>query len=269
MSSVRRARASIVLKSPREIELMRQSGGLVCQVLDQVAELVKPGVTTRMLNQRAEELIADAGADALFKGVEHPQAKFPFPAALCTSVNDEIVHGIPNDRPLAEGDIVGVDCGVKLAGYCGDSARTFAVGRISAEVQRLLDVTAETLLLAIDLIKPGRMWGEVAGRMQKQVEDVGFSVVREFVGHGIGQQMHEEPKLPNYHDRRLEKTDFRLEPGMTLAVEPMVNIGTAGVRYSGSDGWVVATKDGKWSAHFEHTVAVTDSGARILTLPLD
>jgi len=260
-----RVRSGIILKSAREIGLMREAGKLVHDVLSELEELIEPGITTGALNDVAERRIADAGATALFKGVVNPQARFPFPSALCTSVNDEVVHGIPGQRVLREGDIVSVDCGVRLNGYCGDSARTFAVGRLDDDVRRLLDVTRATLQLAIDEIRAGRMWSEIARRLQRYVEDRGMAVVRDFVGHGIGQQMHEEPKVPNYADGKQSSGDFRLEPNMTLAIEPMVNLGTPDVRFGDSDRWAVVTRDGKYAAHFEHTVAVTENGADVLT----
>lgn len=260
-----RVRSGIILKSAREIGLMREAGRLVHDVLSELEGLVKPGVTTGVLNEIAEKRIGDAGAVALFKGVVNPQARFAFPAALCTSVNDEVVHGIPGDRSLRDGDIVSIDCGVRLNGYCGDSARTFAVGQVSEDVGRLLDVTRGTLELAIDEIRVGRMWSEVARQLQRYVEDEGMGVVRDFVGHGIGQQMHEEPKVPNYSDGKQVSSDFRLEPNMTLAIEPMVNLGTHEVRFGDRDKWAVVTRDGKYAAHFEHTVAVTKNGADVLT----
>jgi methionyl aminopeptidase len=255
----------IILKSEREIGLMRRSGALVAGILDELSEMVRPGMTTNELNEVAERRIADAGAIALFKGVTNPQASGPFPSALCTSVNEEVVHGIPSDAPLAEGDIVSVDCGVRLEGYCGDSARTFPVGEISEEATRLLDVTRQTLSLAIAESSAGRMWSEIATQLQEFVENEGFSVVRDFVGHGIGQEMHEEPKVPNYFDRSQRASDFRLEEGLTLAIEPMVNAGEHSVQYRSPDRWAVVTKDGRLAAHFEHTVAVSTKGAVVLT----
>lgn len=254
-----------VLKSPREIELMRAAGRVVFDVLQRLREIVKPGVTTAELGRQADEIIAAAGGQPLFRGVQTQNTKFPFPAAICASVNDEVVHGIPGDRVLREGDIISVDCGVRLRGYCGDSATTIAVGRVSRETQRLLDITSESLDLAIAEMRPGRFWSEIASRIQELVENAGFSVVREFVGHGIGQQMHEEPKVPNYTDRKSRKGDFRLEPGLVIAVEPMVNAGCKEVKAGDWTGWPQVTKDAKWSAHFEHTVAITPSGVDILT----
>ncbi|MFH1418257.1 MAG: type I methionyl aminopeptidase [Planctomycetota bacterium] len=255
----------VVLKSPREIELMRAAGSVVWRVLERMRELVRPGIRTAELSEAADELIAAAGCEALFRGVCTPATKFPFPSAICASVNEEVVHGIPGDRALAEGDIISVDCGVRLKGYCGDAATTIPVGSVGREVQRLLDVTRSSLDLAIAEIRPGRMWSEVAGLMQEHVESAGFSVVRDFVGHGIGREMHEEPKVPNYAARSNAHQDFRLEPGLVLAVEPMVNAGRHHVRPGDASGWPQVTRDGRWSAHFEHTLAVTESGVDVLT----
>ncbi|MFH0981394.1 MAG: type I methionyl aminopeptidase [Planctomycetota bacterium] len=266
MAGIQRRSAGIVLKSAREIGLMRQAGGLVWRILERMEELVGPGVTTGELNEVAEKMIAEAGASALFKGVRTPHARIAFPAALCTSVNNEVVHGIPGDRKLREGDIVSIDCGVKLNGYCGDSARTYPVGRVDGRVRHLLDVTRRALDLAIAEVRVERRWSEIAVRLQAFVEGQGLSVVREFVGHGIGREMHEEPKVPNFHDRSQKKSDFVLEPGLTLAIEPMVNLGGAAVEYARPERWVVVTRDGSQAAHFEHTVAVTKNGADILTL---
>lgn len=258
-------RTGIILKSAREIESMRRAGRVVYAVLQRMRELARPGVTTGELNQAAETLIAEAGGQALFKGVCHPQAKFPFPAALCTSVNEELVHGVPGDRVLKDGDVLGIDCGVKLSGYCGDSATTLPIGASNAGAKHLLRVTSRSLDLAIELMKPGRMWSAVAKELQRYVEGEGLSVVRDFVGHGIGRDMHEEPKVPNYWDAKQRKHDFELTPGMVLAVEPMVALGHHAVEYGDSTGWVVVMKDRKWSAHFEHTLAVTADGVEILT----
>lgn len=258
-------RSGIILKSAREIENMRRAGRVVHAVLERMRELAKPGVTTGELSRIAEELISGAGGVALFKGVRHPQAKFPFPAALCTSVNEELVHGVPGDRALKEGDVIGIDCGVKLGGYCGDSATTLPVGAIHASAKHLLKVTQRALGLAIELMKPGRMWSEVATELQRYVEGEGLAVIRDFVGHGIGREMHEEPKVPNYWDAKQRKFDFQLRPGMVLAVEPMVALGHHAVELGDSTGWVVVMKDRKWSAHFEHTLAVTEGGVEVLT----
>ena len=258
-------RGGIILKSVREIELMRNAGRVVHRVLAEMRGLARPGITTAELNAVAERMITEAGGTALFKGVQNPQAGFPFPAALCISVNEELVHGIPSERALRDGDIVSIDCGVRLAGYCGDAATTVAVGTTSDEVRHLLDVTCGVLDLAIEQIRPGRMWSEVATRIQTFVESNGLAVVRDFVGHGIGREMHEEPKVPNFWDQRQQGSNFELATGMVLAVEPMVNLGTHAVEYGADDGWVIVTRDRKWAAHFEHTVAVTERGADVLT----
>lgn len=263
--SAGRAEKGIILKSSREIELMRNAGRVVRKVHERLREMVRPGVTTAELNAEAERMIEASGGQALFKGVVNPQARFPFPAALCTSVNDELVHGIPGQRALKDGDVISIDCGVRLDGYCGDAAVTHAVGSVAPDVQRLLDVTSGALDLAIAEIRPGRRWSEVARTIQAYVEKQNFSVVREFVGHGIGRDMHEEPKVPNYWARDQVRLDFELVEGLVIAIEPMVNMGTHKVEFGGPDGWVVVTRDGQYAAHFEHTVAVTPTGADILT----
>lgn len=251
-------------KTKQEIEAMRRAGALVARVLEEVRKAVGANVSTADLNVLAESLIAAAGAEALFKGVRSTQAKFPYPAALCTSINEQVVHGIPGSRVLAAGDIISVDCGVRLDGYCGDAAITVAVGQVRPEVQRLMDVTRGALDLAIREIRPGRKWSDVARVMQKHVEQAGFSVVREFVGHGIGRSLHEDPKVPNFVERGTRT--FDLVPGLTLAVEPMVNMGHPDVCYGDDAGWTVVTKDRSWAAHFEHTIAVSDSGCDVLTV---
>ncbi len=260
------ATSRIVLKSAREIELMRAAGLLVRSILDEIEKMALPGATTNEMNAVADRRIREAGATALFLGVEHPSAKFPFPASICASVNDEVVHGIPNDRALVEGDIVSIDCGVRLKGYCGDHARTFAIGQVSPRAAQLLDVTRGALDLAIREMRPGLAWSKVARRMQSFVQDAGFGVVRNYVGHGIGREMHEEPKVPNYVD---PDSDFRLAPGLVVAIEPMVTAGAAATRQVGRAGWAVVTRDGSLAAHFEHTVAVTEKGVRVLTGPAD
>lgn len=265
MSKTRQRRPGIILKTPKEIALMRQAGRVVWDVLERLEGAIEPGVTTGELNEIAEAMIAEAGAIPLFKGVRTAHTKIAFPAALCTSVNQEVVHGIPGSRRLREGDIVSVDCGVKLHEFCGDSARTYAVGRVEEDVARLMRVTRQTLELAIDRVRPGQMWSKVARGMQSFVEAEGFSVVREFVGHGIGREMHEEPKVANYYDRSQQSGDFLLEEGLTLAIEPMVNLGRAEVHYAHPDHWAVVTRDGSFAAHYEHSVAVTQGGCEVLT----
>lgn len=254
-----------VLKSAREINLMRAAGRVVHEVLTAVRERAKPGVTTAELNEVAEEIIGRAGGTALFKGVKNPQARIPFPAVLCTSVNEEVVHGIPSHRPLAEGDILSVDCGVRLRGYCGDAATTIPIGRVAPDVERLLSVTAESLGVAIRELRPGRRWSEVAAEIQRLAESAGFSVVRDFVGHGIGQEMHEEPKVPNFVDPKSRAREPEMREGLTIAVEPMVNLGRPEVELADRIGWTVVTKDRRWSAHYEHTIAVVSGGCDVLT----
>lgn len=250
------------LRSPREIALMREAGLVVWHAHQLAAALVKPGVTTREIDAVIENYFAERGAIPLFKGVP---GKVPFPAVTCISVNEEVVHGIPGPRKLVEGDIVSIDTGCKLAGWCGDAAVTRPVGRISAEKQRLLDVTKGTLELAIEMMKIKSRWSDVAAEMEKYVRDHGFYVVETFVGHGIGREMHEEPQVPNFRSKQLLRSgDFELRPGLVIAVEPMVNVGTQKVKGL-SDHWTQVTKDGKPSAHFEHTIAMTKDGPVALT----
>jgi methionyl aminopeptidase len=244
---------------------MREAGALVAGVLSKLQESARAGVTTAQLDDIALRMTAEAGADALFKGVRSPQAKRPFPGAICASVNDEVVHGIPSPKTvLADGDVLSIDFGVRLNGYCGDSAVTIPIGQIAAEKRRLLDTTEGTLGVAIAEARPGVRWSQVAGKMQRYAEAAGFSVVREFVGHGIGTQMHEDPKVPNFVSEELLADDILLAEGMVLAVEPMVNAGSYGVRVL-ANGWTVVTKDGQCSAHFEHTIAIVAGGCEVLT----
>jgi methionyl aminopeptidase len=227
--------------------------------------MVSEGVTTYELEVTAEKMMSDAGARPAFKGYSTAAAGTKFPFVLCTSVNEEIVHGMPSQRRvLKDGDIVSIDTGVQLSGYYGDSAVTVAVGEISGETRRLLDVTRESLELAIEKARPGNRLFDICGTVERHVTSNGFTVVREFVGHGIGTQMHEEPQIPNYVDRRSENP--RLKEGMVLAIEPMVNAGKPGSRVK-ADKWTAVTEDGKYSAHFEHTVAVTANGPWVLTRP--
>ena len=254
----------IVRKSPMEIERMRVSGRLVARVLAALHDAVRPGVTTMDLERRARRMIRNGGATAAFKGYYVPAARKKFPAALCTSVNDEVVHGIPSRRRvLREGDIVKVDCGVLLDGYYGDSATTIPVGRIPAETERLLRVTRESLDLAVEEMVDGRRLFDVSGAVQRHVEDNGFSIVKEFVGHGIGRKLHEEPQVPNHVDPKIR--NVRLRVGMVLAIEPMVVAGDPGTRIL-RDRFTAVTRDGSNAAHFEHCVAVTENGPRLLTV---
>jgi methionyl aminopeptidase len=255
----------IVRKNQAELEKMRAAGLLVFRVLDTLKKMVAEGVSTHDLEVTAEKMIAEGGARAAFKGYPNPAAGTKFPYVLCVSVNEEIVHGMPSQKKiLKSGDIVSIDTGVQLNGYYGDSAITVAVGQISQEAQRLIDVTRESLELAIDKARPGNRLFDICGTVERHVTSNGFTVVREFVGHGIGTQMHEEPQIPNYIDRRNENP--RLKEGMVLAIEPMVNAGAAGSRVK-PDQWTAVTEDGKYSAHFEHTVAVTADGPWVLTRP--
>ena len=250
------------LRSGREIEAMRRAGLVVWRAHQAAAELIRPGVTTAQVDAAVAEVFRQADATPLFLGYPGPT---PFPAVTCISVNEEIVHGIPGDRVLAEGDIVCLDTGCRLGGWCGDAAYTYPIGPISTEKERLIDVTRGVLDLAIRLLSEKTRWSQVAREMQAFVEDSGFSVVKDFVGHGIGRAMHEPPQVPNYYDERWARnSDFDLRPGIVLAIEPMVTIGTAKLRTL-DDGWTQVTADGKAAAHFEHTVAITQEGVRILT----
>jgi len=255
----------IVRKSSTELERMRRSGLLVYEILHKLAEMAVEGVTTQDLEVAAEKMIRDAGAKPAFKNYYVPAAAARYPYVLCTSVNEEIVHGMPSaKRRLKAGDIVSIDTGVQLDGYFGDSAVTVPIGSVSEETKRLLKVTEESLELAIAEAKPGSRLFDVSGAVQRHVESNGFSIVREFVGHGIGTQLHEEPQIPNYVDRR--SPNPRLKEGMVLAIEPMVNAGGADSRVLG-DRFTAVTKDGSYSAHFEHCVAITENGPWVLTRP--
>ena len=245
---------------------MRQAGICVWQAHQLVGQMVAPGVTTAEIDAVISEHFRQCGAEPLFRNYPHQnQGRPAFPAATCTSVNDEVVHGIPNDRPLPEGAIVSVDTGCRLNGWCGDAAVTYPLGRVSPSVQRLLDVTLATLNLAYELMHTKPRWSQIAREMAQLVRDNGFSTVECFVGHGIGRQMHEEPQVPNFLSRSLRGSgDFRIEPGLVIAVEPMVNMGTKRVKMHG-DYWTQSTLDRKPSAHFEHTIAVTNDGPVLLT----
>jgi methionyl aminopeptidase len=246
----------IVCRSTAELEKLRAAGRLVGEVLTELIARVKPGVTTAELDQLAEARILRAGATPAFKGYHG------YPATICASINEEVIHGIPSGRRmLNEGDVISIDVGASLDGYFGDSAVTLAVGAVSEGAATLLRVTEESLYKAIAAVKAGGRISDIGHAVQKHVEAYGFSVVREFVGHGIGQRMHEEPQIPNYGE---PGRGPRLTEGMVLAIEPMVNAGKAAVKVLG-DGWTAVTRDGSLSAHFEHTVAVTADGPWILT----
>ncbi|MBI3695649.1 MAG: type I methionyl aminopeptidase [Acidobacteria bacterium] len=255
----------IVRKTPTELEKMRRSGLLVWQILEDLKKIVQPGATTYDLERAAERMIADAGARAAFKGYYVPAAGKHYNFVLCTSVNSEIIHGLPSTkRVLREGDIVSIDTGVCLDGYFGDSATTVPVGRISDATQRLLRVTQEALDLAVDKARAGNRLFDISGAVQQHVESHGYSVVREFVGHGIGTKLHEDPQIPNYVDPK--SGNPRLKEGMVLAIEPMVCAGKPETQVL-ADRWTAVTKDGSNSAHFEHCVALTSNGPWILTKP--
>lgn len=254
----------IVIKTRREIEMMRRAGQIGCQILAKMRDAVVAGITTFELNEIARAELTRTGAVGLSKNYPTYKPGEGFPAETCISVNDEVVHGIPGSRQLREGDVVTLDLALMLEGYCADTATTVPVGQISPPVAKLLEVTKQTLALAVNNMKPGRRWTDIARLMQHHVESNGFSVVREFVGHGIGRAMHEEPKVANFVTAEQRRGDFELRPGMTLAVEPMVVMGRRDVDLL-PDNWTVVTKDGMPAAHFEHTVAVTDSGVDILT----
>ncbi len=245
----------IVCKSAAELEKMRAANQLVARVLEALGPLVVAGATTAEIDREAERLVRDAGAMPAFKGYRG------YPATVCASVNDEVVHGIPSRRPLKTGDILSLDMGVKLDGFYGDCAVTFPVGRVTPEVERLLRVTRDSLMRGIAQARVGGRVSDIGHAVQASVESHGFSVVREFVGHGIGAQLHEEPQVPNYGPAG---RGARLAEGMVLAIEPMVNMGRPQVKVL-SDGWTAVTVDGSWSAHFEHTVAITAVGPWVLT----
>jgi methionyl aminopeptidase len=255
----------IVRKSPAELEKMRRAGLLVWQILQEMKTLVRPGITTLDLETVAERMMVDAGAKPAFKGYAGSMGAPKFPFVLCTSVNDEVVHGMPSQkRVLKDGDIVSIDTGVQLDGYFGDSALTVPVGEVSEQVKKLIEVTSAALELGIEQMRMGNRLFDVCGAVERHVTSNGFTIVREYVGHGIGTALHEEPQVPNYVDRRNENP--RLKEGMVLAIEPMVNAGRPETKVL-SDRWTAVTKDGSYAAHFEHVVAVTERGPWVLTRP--
>lgn len=250
----------ILLKSPQELAIMRQANRIVAEVLDELCAALRPGVTTDELDRMAEELTYKKGARPAFKGYRPHNVAYP--KSLCVSVNEEIVHGIPSRRKLKVGDIVGLDFGVVYQGFFGDSARTVAVGEASEQAERLMTVTREALYAAIEQARAGNRISDIALAVEEAAGSAGFSVVQEFAGHGIGRALHEDPQVPNYFRRGMANP--RLQPGMVLAIEPMVNQGTAELRIL-DDGWTAVTADGKLSAHFEHSVAITENGPEILS----
>ena len=247
----------IIRRSPREIECMREAGRIVAEVLAMCRRTAEPGLTTEEMDREAESLICKRGGTPLFKGYRG------YPKSLCTSVNEEVVHGIPGPRTLKEGEILSVDVGVRLNGYCGDAAVTVPVGRVTPEAQALLEACREALDAGIATLQPGMRLGMLCRAIQEFVEARGYSVVRKYTGHGIGREMHEEPQVPNFFTRAM--ADVMLPEGTVLAIEPMINAGKADVEVL-SNGWTVVTRDGSLSAHFEHTVAITKDGPDILTL---
>lgn len=247
----------ICIKSNKEIEKMRRAGQITAGALIAAGEAIRPGITTREIDKVVERYITSHGAVPGFKGYGG------FPAAACISVNDEVIHGIPGSRKIMEGDIVSIDTGACYDGYHGDSAKTFACGEISEDVQALLKSTEESLYEAIKIVKPGVRIGDIGAVVQKYNEERGFSVVREFVGHGLGRELHEDPEVPNFGT---VGRGVRLQPGMVICIEPMINMGTAAIKVM-PDKWTVKTQDGKWSAHFEHAIAVTQDGCVILSKP--
>ena len=255
----------IIRKTPAELEKMRRSGLLVWEILQKLSEMAGEGVSTWDLELAAERMMKDAGARPAFKGYFVPAAGERYRFVLCTSINSEIVHGMPSERrKLKKGDVLKIDTGVQLNGYFGDSAVTVAIGEVGEESERLMRVTRESLEMAIDQVRAGNRLFDICGTVENHVVSNGFSIVREYVGHGIGTQLHEEPQVPNYVERKNENP--RLKEGMVLAIEPMVNAGKPDAKVL-SDKWTAVTKDGSNSAHFEHCVAVTDNGPWVLTRP--
>lgn len=250
----------ITLKSRREMRLMRAAGLVVAEAHQAAAALVRPGVTTRKIDAAVAAVFARHGAEPLF--LNFP-GKVPFPAVTCTSLNEQVVHGIPGDAVLQDGDILSLDTGCRLAGWCADSAWTYAVGVVDAEKQRLMQIGRELLRISIVGLGECKVWSEVAARMEALAKSAGFSLVEQFVGHAIGRQMHEPPQVPNFVDPAASE-DFEIRPGLVLAIEPMLNAGVCGVKIL-DDQWTAVTEDGRPSVHFEHTIAVTSEGPRLIT----
>ena len=250
----------IFLKTENEIELLRQANLLIGRTLAELAKIIKPGVTTLELDKVAEEFIRDHGAIPTFKGFPNPFGG-PFPASICTSVNDVVVHGIPNNVPLKDGDIVSIDCGTKLNGFCGDSCYTFLVGEVSEEVKQLCKVTKEALYLGIEQAVAGHRLGDIGYAVENHCTSHSYGVVREFVGHGVGRDMHEDPQVPNYGKRG---TGTMLKNGLCIAIEPMITMGSRQV-FMDPDRWTIRTRDGKPAAHYEHSLAVRQGRAEVLS----
>lgn len=252
--------SQIYLKTEHEIELLRKANLLVSATLTEIAKVVRPGVTTRQLDTLAEQFIRDHGAVPTFKNFPNPMGQ-PFPASICTSVNEIVIHGIPDDKPLQEGDIVSVDCGALLDGFCGDSCYTFCVGDVSDDVKNLLRTTKESLYLGIQAANAGARIGDIGYAVQQHCESHGYGVVREFVGHGIGHEMHEEPMIPNYGRKGNGK---QIKNGLCIAIEPMITMGTHEIALL-PDKWGVVTQDRKPAAHFEHTIAIHGGKAELMS----
>lgn len=250
----------IYLKTDEEVELLREANLLIGRTLAELAKIIKPGVTTKQLDKVAEEFIRDNGAEPTFKGFPNPYGG-PFPASICTSVNEQVVHGIPNDVPLQDGDIVSIDCGTRLNSFCGDSCYTFPVGEISPEVKNLLKTTKEALYKGIEQAVVGHRLGDISYAVQQHCEAQGYGVVREFVGHGVGHEMHEDPQVPNYGRRG---NGILLKSGLCIAIEPMITMGTKDI-YMQEDRWGIVTRDKKPAAHYEHSLCVRKGKADILS----
>lgn len=253
---------SIHIKTESELQIMRKAGRLLAEIMREIGSQVKPGISTLQIDKLAEELVLNCGGKPSFKG--YGGGKNPFPATICASINEEIVHGIPSaEKSLEEGDIFKIDIGIEIDGFHADMARTFAVGKISDEAQKLIDVAEKSFWKGVKNLKAGAMMSEYSKNAQKIIESADFSVVRNLVGHGIGKNLHEDPQVPNYFENGFR--DFKLEAGMTLALEPMVNVGTH-QNFIGKDGWVFVTADGQLSAHYENTVLITEKGVEVLTI---
>lgn len=250
----------VYLKTDEEVELLRKANLLVGATLAEIAKVIRPGVTTKELNKIADTFIRDNGAIPTFKGFPNPYGS-SFPASICTSVNHQVVHGIPNDTPLQEGDIVSVDCGTKLNGYCGDSCYTFAIGEVADDVKKLMATTKEALYKGIEQAVVGHRLGDISNAVQIHCEAQGYGVVREFVGHGIGKEMHEDPQVPNYGRKG---NGMMLKSGMCIAIEPMITMGTREI-YMQEDRWGIVTRDGKPAAHYEHSICIRKGKADILS----
>ena len=251
---------NIVIKSPQEVATLREAGRINARALDAVRQLIRPGVTTAELDAAAEEVIRKHGAVPTFKGYPGP---YPYPASICVSINEQLVHGIPGKRKLQAGDVVSIDCGSTFEGFVGDSAFTIGVGEVSPQAQRLIEITEQALYIGIKQMRANNRVGDVSAAIQEFVESSGFNVTREYTGHGVGRQMHEGPQVPNYG---IAGRGQILRQGMTIALEPMVLVGTSQTRVL-SDQWTVVSADGSLTAHWEHSVAITDGDAQILTLP--